>query len=234
MVNLSKNRVRNKVKQLNRWAIASLLLLTILLVWISYQFKDENRFAVLTFYGKGFATNQSKEYALTQFSTAAKNKVSLLAEQGDLLGFNDVLLSFDKAENDSIQIEDAGDSLTFVNGKVNTIILSDQSDLLPWFRQMKKNELTDLKRIYFKSVIPDAYIPFLKEIARLYPQTALGFEENDAAQVIPSYLKKANFFQPKVISAYLSQSQLSLLNHWKSTESLCSNNASSPETPVQH
>jgi hypothetical protein len=219
-VNLSKNRVRNKVKQLNRWAIASLLLLTILLVWISYQFKDENRFAVLTFYGKGFATNQSKEYALTQFSTAAKNKVSLLAEQGDLLGFNDVLLSFDKAENDSIQIEDAGDSLTFVNGKVNTIILSDQSDLLPWFRQMKKNELTDLKRIYFKSVIPDAYIPFLKEIARLYPQTALGFEENDAAQVIPSYLKKANFFQPKVISAYLSQSQLSLLNHWKSTESL--------------
>lgn len=220
MVNLSKNRVRNKVKQLNRWAITVLLLLTILLVWISYQFKDENRFAVLTFYGKGFATNQSKEYALTQFSTAAKNKVSLLAEQGDLLGFNDVLLSFDEAENDSIQIEDAGDSLTFVNGKIHTIILSDQSDLLPWFRQMKKNELTDLKRIFFKSAIPDAYIPFLKEIAHLHPQTALGFEENDAAQVMRSYLKKANFFQPKVISAYLSQSQLSLLNHWKSTESL--------------
>ena len=197
MVNLSKNRVRNKVKQLNRWAITALLLLTILLVWISYQFKDENRFAVLTFYGKGFATNQSKEYALTQFSTAAKNKVSLLAEQGDLLGFNDVLLSFDEAENDSIQIEDAGDSLTFVNGKVNTIILSDQSDLLPWFRQMKKNELTDLKRIFFKSAIPDAYIPFLKEIAHLHPQTALGFEENDAAQVMQSYLKKPISFNPK-------------------------------------
>ena len=220
MRNLSKNRVRNKVKQLNRWAIASLLLLTILLVWISYQFKDENRFAVITFYGKGAATNQSKEYAFTQFTTAAKNKVSLLAEQGDVLSFNDVLLSFDEVENDSIQIEDTSDSLTFVNGKINTIILSDQSDLLPWFRQMKKNELTDLKRILFKSAIPDAYVPFLKEIAHIRPQTALGFEENNATQIMQSYLKKANFFQPKVISVYLSQSQLSLLTHWKSTESL--------------
>lgn len=74
-----KKSVSNKPKRTNWLPTALLVLLVILLIGIFYQFKNENRFAVVTFYGNGNGSNQSKNYGLTQFTATKNLKSSVLA-----------------------------------------------------------------------------------------------------------------------------------------------------------
>jgi hypothetical protein len=85
---------------------------------------------------------------------------------------------------------------------------------------MKARTIENLETIYFKSKTPARYIPYLKKIARLKPNTALSFEENDSPIIIQDYIKVADFFKPHFIRASLKQNQLPLLAHWKTTECL--------------
>ncbi|WP_035670762.1 hypothetical protein [Flavobacterium sp. 83] len=215
-----KSRVSNEPKQFSGIAIVLLILLLSLLFWVIYEFKDENRFAVVKFNGKGSTSNLSKNYSLVQFPSNEKNYGAVLAEKGDVLGFNDLTISFSNVTNDSLQIDDSGDSLVFVNGKVNTIILTEKANLIPWFQKMKCRTIDNLETLYFKSKIPRNYIPYLKKIAELKPNIALTFEENDSLILIENYFKTADFFKPQFIRASLKQNQLSLLSHWKTTECL--------------
>lgn len=215
-----KKSVTNKPKRTNWLPTALLVLLVILLIGIFYQFKNENRFAVVTFYGNGNGSNQSKNYGLTQFTATKNLKSSVLAEKGDLLSYNDIILLFDKAKKDSLKVDDSNNSFVFVNGKINSIIISEKVDLLPWLRSMDPYAISDLKMIHFQSEIKNSYIPYLKKIAHLKPNTALSFEENDSLNVMKSYLKKSDFFTPEFIVVQLPERQLPLLAHWKTTKNL--------------
>jgi hypothetical protein len=215
-----KDRVSNEPKPFNWLSILLVVVLLVVLFWAVSEFKGEHRFAVVKFHGKGDATNLSKNYGLVQFPSNEKNYGAVLAEKGDVLGFNDLTISFNDVTNDSFEINDSGDSLVFVNGKVNTIIVTEKANLIPWFQKMKARTIENLETIYFKSKTPARYIPYLKKIARLKPNTALSFEENDSPIIIQDYIKVADFFKPHFIRASLKQNQLPLLAHWKTTECL--------------
>jgi hypothetical protein len=215
-----KDRVSNEPKPFNWLSILLVVVLLVVLFWAVSEFKGEHRFAVVKFHGKGDATNLSKNYGLVQFPSNEKNYGAVLAEKGDVLGFNDLTISFNDVTNDSFEINDSGDSLVFVNGKVNTIIVTEKVNLIPWFQKMKARTIENLETIYFKSKTPARYIPYLKKIARLKPNTALSFEENDSPIIIQDYIKVADFFKPHFIRASLKQNQLPLLAHWKTTECL--------------
>lgn len=215
-----QERVSNGSKRISWLPIALMVLLVVILIGIWYQFKEEKRFAVVNFYGKGSAINLSKNYNLTQFYSTKKNKGSVLAEKGDLLGFNSVVIPFDKVKEDSLLIDDSGDSLVFVNGKIYSLIISDKADLLPWFEKIKDYDLSALKTICFRSKIPESYIPYLKTIAHKKPHTALIIEENDSVNILESYLKQADFFKPHFVSVFLSQKELPLLKRFETVKHL--------------
>lgn len=219
-MDIFKSRVSNKTKQFSWASILLVIALLAILIGVMYQFKGEHRFAVVQFHGKGDAINLSKNYGLVQFPSNEKNYGAVLAEKGDLLGFNDITIFFNDVTNDSLQIDDSGDSLVFVNGKVNTIVVTQKANLIPWFQKMKCRTIDNLETIYFKSKIPTNYIPYLKKIAESKPNIALTFEENDSLIIIQDYIKKVDFFKPKFIRASLKQNQLSLLSHWNTIECL--------------
>lgn len=219
-MDIFKSRVSNETKQFSWTSIILVIALLAMLIAVMYQFKGEHRFAVVKFHGKGDAINLSKNYGLVQFPSNEKNYGAVLAEKGDILGFNDITISFNDVTNDSLQINDSGDSLVFVNGKVNTIMVTEKANLIPWFQKMKCRTIDNLETIYFKSKIPINYIPYFKKIAESKPNIALTFEENDSLIIIQDYIKKVDFFKPKFIRASLKQNQLSLLSHWNTTECL--------------
>lgn len=192
--------------------------LVIIIAALVIHFQHQKNFSVIKINGKGTAINLSKSYGFVLFSSGNTNKGAILAEEGDLLAFNNTFLEYKNIRQDSIHIDDTGDSLVFVNGKVNTIILSDREDLLPWFSSMKEKDIEALEMLYFTSVIPPGYIPYLKEIARIKPNTSLAFEMEDSLNIIASYFKHAAFFDPRLVIVSITEKDLPMLKQWKNTE----------------
>jgi len=213
-----KKPVSSYVRKFRWLPLIVIIILSAITIWILYKFKEEKRFAVVKLYGNGTAINFSKTYNFVFFSSGNKNKGALLAEKGDLMGFNNNFFLFSKPKNDSMEVNDTGDSLVYVNGKINSIRINKDADLLPWFRSMKGSDLTDFETIVLSSNIPENYTPFLKEIARKNPYISLVFEENDSVNIVDSYIKKADFFKPRFVSITVTQDQLSLLSHWTTAE----------------
>lgn len=201
-------------------AVAVMAFLIAVVVWVFDRYRSEKRFAVVKLYGEGPALNLSKNYNFSSFSPGKKNKGAILAEEDDLLALNNTFTYFNNVKNDSLEVNDKGDSLVFVNGKINTIIISDSANLLPWFRSRNDADLSGLETISFSSKIPAGYIPYLKEIARLKPTTSLVFEEDDSSTLLDDYTRQADLFSPRFIKVSITQDKFNLLSQWQNTECL--------------
>jgi hypothetical protein len=215
------NTTGDKVKKKIYWPIIFMTLLVGVTALIVYQFKTEKRFAVVHLYAKnGIAFNLSKNFNLAGFTSFNTTNGAILAEGGDLLGINNTFVHFKNVKEDSMHVTNDEDSVVFVNGKVNSIVISGKEDLLPWFRTMNAAVVADLKSIRFSSKIPPSYIPFLKELGRLKPNTDLVIEAADSVNLLDDIIKQADFFNPRFVNATIAQQQLPLLNHWKTIECL--------------
>lgn len=210
----------NELKRISWATIIFMVLLFVLLAWIANYYKQEEHFVVVKSYGKGPLINLSKNYNAIHFPPSEKNYGAVLAEKGDLLGFKDISIFFDNIKNDSLAINDSGDSLVFINGKINTLIISNKVNLLPWFQKMKFSDIDELETIHFKSEIPGYAIPYLKKIAKHKPTLNLAFEKNDSKNTVEDYLQHAAFFSPRFVSLALDQNKLALLKNFKSVECL--------------
>ncbi len=210
----------NELKRISWATILFMVLLFVLLAWIANYYKQEQHFVVVRSYGKGSLINLSKNYHGIHFPSSEKNYGALLAEQEDILGFNDITISLHTIKNDSLEINDSGDSLVLVNGKINTIIINNKANLLSWFQKMKFSDIDELETIHFKSEIPGYAIPYLKKIAKHKPTLNLAFEKNDSKNTVEDYLQHAAFFSPRFVSLTLDQNQLALLHNFKAVECL--------------
>jgi len=217
----STNITGDKGKKKFNWSVVIITLLFAVTALIIYRFKNEKHFAVVHLYEKSeLAFNLSKNYNLNGFGSFNATKGALLAEEGDILGINNTFIHFKNVREDSMHLSNDDDSLVFINGKLNSIVISDKEDLLPWFRSMTAASVSDLQSIRFSTKIPGSYIFFLKEIARLKPGTALLFEEADSVNIIDDYIKQAGFFTPHFVNATITQQQLPQLSHFKNVECL--------------
>jgi hypothetical protein len=230
--------VSNKRKKVAWLPVVLILSLIAVIFLIIYRYQDEKRFSVVRVYGKGAALNLTKNYNYVLFSSGKNTKGALLAEKGDMLGFNDLFIYYSDLKKDSMLVDVAGDSIYFVNGKINSLVISENENLLPWFRTMKSADISDLETLYFNSIIPNTYLPYLKEIARLKPSTALVFGENDSINLLDDYTRHADYFAPRFVNAIVTQSRFSELARWKTAECLYLNLEDSiitswlPEFPV--
>lgn len=203
------------------WPVIFITLLFAATALIIYRFKNEKRFAVVHLYNKkAMAFNLSKNYNLNGYTSFNATKGALLAEKGDVLGINNTFIHFNNVKEDSMHLSNDEDSLVFINNKINSIVITGKEDLLPWFRSMSAASVNDLQSIRFSTRIPGSYVSYLKEIARLKPNTALVFEEDDSVNMINDYIQRADFFTPRFINATITQQQLPQLAHFKTVECL--------------
>jgi hypothetical protein len=164
--------------------------------------------------------NWSKSYHFSFSPAGTIEKGAILAERNDLLGLDDRYFRYPLDREDTIQINNAGDSLLFLNGKINSLIINQQEELLPWFRQYTPEQLSHLESIVFNDTIPSSYIPYLKKIALDHPTVSLVFTEHDSMDIVADYLQKADFFQPRVITIPVSDPSVPALAHWKKVNCL--------------
>ncbi len=211
----------NKAARTYRWMPLLLIgLLTLIVLIIIRGFPSEKRFAVVQLKGKGITINLSKSFHFAFFPSETKHNGAILAEKNDLLGFNDTYIRYPQQKEDTLRLSDQGDSIVFLNGKVNSLIINKDGDLLPWFNKMKPGQLNELGSVFFKDPIPDSYIPYLKEIARQHPQLSLAFNDHDSTDLVTDYLRKADFFQPSMVSIPVSNEEIPALAHWKRAKCL--------------
>lgn len=195
------------------YVLAGLFLLIILV--ICRAFPDQKPFYVVQLKGKASVINWSKSYHFSFSPAGTIEKGAILAERNDLLGLDDRYFRYTLDREDSILINNNGDSLFFLNGNINSLIVNQQEELLPWFRQYNPEQLAHLESIVFNDTIPASYIPYLKKIALDHPTLSLVFVNHDSLDIVADYLKKADFFKPRVISIPVTDKSVPLLTHWK-------------------
>ena len=211
----------NQPGKTNSWLpyiLAGLFLLSILLIFRG--FPDQKRFSVVQLKGKGSVTNWSKSFHFTFFPASVLEKGAILTEKNDLLGFNDTYFRYQPTKEDTIRMSNEGDSLVFLNGKINSLVIHKNEDLLPWFRQMKPGQLTDLASILVQDPIPESYIPYLKTIATQHSRLSLTFADNDSLNLASDYIQKAGFFQPTVVFIPVTNAEIPALAYWKQSNCL--------------
>ncbi|MFV5689242.1 hypothetical protein ACM55M_11530 [Flavobacterium sp. ZT3R25] len=87
-----QDSVSNKPKPISWISIVLVALLFALLFWVTYQFKGEQRFTFVNFFGKGHVINFSENYSYVQFPSNEKNHEVLITQKGACMGSGWLLL----------------------------------------------------------------------------------------------------------------------------------------------
>lgn len=217
-------RIEKKYRWLPLVFIGLLGLFMLLLIKL---FPEEKSFAVLRIQGKEGVVNFSKAYHLRQFQPGIRDKQAILAEKNDWIGVNDYYFRYNLPETDTLLLDESGDSMVLVNGKIHALIIENEETLLPFFQQMKKEDLRQLETIYFRDSIPSSYLPFLKTIAGQHPSISLVFEDWENADLPADYNNKAGYFNPQYVSLPVTNNSIKNLSIWKNAECLYLNLADS-------
>jgi len=146
----------------------------------------------------------------TIWSVADSNApTAIIAADGDLIGYGDnrFLLYRESTGLDSFDIRTSR-NISYINGKVSSVTIPDNDEMIPWFKELKSTDLSALDFIYFKEQIPENYIPYLTELSGIKPGIGLGYGEN-----LKDIEKMLKIFKPEfIIGGDLSQEEFSLLS----------------------
>jgi hypothetical protein len=164
-------------------------------------------YSILEITGKGGIYNYSKAPLPIMYETDSINSTALLAGNGDIIIYdqNNCFNYRDSSKNVfSIKtIKNEG----FINGKINSIRIPVNDDMIPWFKQMGSADISALGFLYCDSVIPESYIPFLKDLAKAKPDIGLGCDGDlkDLKGIL-------EIFKPGFMIVHLPQEDFSLLS----------------------
>ena len=180
---------------------------------------NENKTTVVKISGTGSCYNMSKLYFLSSITSDSINSGALLAQKGDFLLLDDAPYYFDDIKQDSLHFESKnGDSLIYINGRLNAIVIDKNKSLLPWFKQMKNTDISALQTLTINSAIPAPYLPYLEKIAKVKPHLSLEITIDDSADLSSAFAKLTVLFSPKLLVTQLSPQQFQWLTKWKEIE----------------
>lgn len=190
-----------------------------IVLYILSSGNDENKYTVVKLYGTGYSYNLSKLYFTSSVEADSLKSNALLAQKGDLLLLDEIPYYFDDVKKDSLYFENKhGDSLLYLNGQLNTIIISEDANLLPWFKLMKDADISALQTLVINAAITDSYFTYIQKIAKIKPHLCLALAADDSLVSAGNFEKLAGIFSPKVLVTELPQQQFDLLSRWKDLE----------------
>jgi hypothetical protein len=152
------------------------LIFALLLLFTSCR-ETPRPFSIIDFTSEVEVYNFSKSLNMYSNMADSLSQPALLAGDGDLIIFRDNYFYYRRATDNKFQFK-AEKEGGYVNGKITTLNLPRRKDMTPWFKQMKSADLSALEFIKIDSLIPDSYLPYLTELAKLKPGTGLCYEGN--------------------------------------------------------
>jgi hypothetical protein len=130
-------------------------------------------YSILEFNGKGTILNYSKDLISVQYESDSLNPTAILASNGDLIMYGENLyFNYAKSSGNKFFINSA-DMTGYLNGKVNTINIPNNEDLIPWFQKSDSVDFTHLEFIAFNSRIVKSYLPYLARLAKIKPDVGI-------------------------------------------------------------
>jgi hypothetical protein len=173
-------------------------------------------YSILEITGNGTIYNYSRSPLPIMYETDSINPTALLASDGDIIVYD---------ENSCFKYRDSSKNILsirteknkgFINGKINSIRIPGNDDMIPWFKQMGSTDISALGFLYLDSVISERYIPYLKKLAETKPDPGLGYDGD-----LKDLKRVLEIFKPEfIIGVHLSRKDFPILSGLTSLEVL--------------
>jgi len=188
---LTPNEIlKNNKSFLSGRAFSIIAFCMLIVIGISCTSIKKEPYTIIKINAKGNSYNYSRSlfgYVLTSDSI---HSTAMMVGKGDVLLLDkDDGLYYNVSNQQTEIIFKQIKPFDYINGKIHTIYIEEGFDLLPWFKQMKPNDISGLQSLNISSSIPETYYPYLKEIAKVKPDIGLFFEEKCENKKLLKYFK---------------------------------------------
>ena len=190
--------------------------ITVLIFLIPSCTSKPQPYSILEFTGKGEVFNYSKSLYPIVYESDSINSTALLACNGDIIMYGDKnIFYFREPSQNKFSFETIANT-GFINEKINSISISHNYDMIPWFKQMKSTDISAMDFLYFDSLISENYFPYLTDLAEIKPDIGLGYEDD-----LKDIARLFEIFKPRfIIGGSLSQKDFNLLSGLNNLELL--------------
>jgi hypothetical protein len=205
MISFKKSGSGNRCS--GRHLFFSLLMILTIFLFSSCTSRPEP-YSILEITGNGTIYNYSRSPLPIMYVTDSINPTALLVSDGDIIIYD---------ENNCFKYSDSSKNILsirtkentgFINGKINSIRIPGNDDMIPWFKQMGSTDISALGFLYLDSVITESYIQYLKKLAETKPDIGLGYDGD-----LKDLKKVLEIFKPEfIIGVHLSRKDFPLLS----------------------
>jgi hypothetical protein len=193
-------------KRLFKWSSLFPLFIMLFILLISCKGRPEP-YSIIEFTGKGVIYNYSKLQFPLMYETDSANSTAFLASRGDVIACDDYCCFVYSGGNRNKFSITIANNITSVNDKLNSIHIPSNDGMIPWFGNIKTIDISDLGFLYFDSIVPEGYLPYLKDLSKSKPNIGIGYDGT-----IKEMSKLFEMFKPGfIVGACLSQSDYEFL-----------------------
>ncbi len=188
--------------------------LSLLILFFTSCTRSSEPYSILEFKGKGDIYNYSRSLFPILYESDSVNSTALLASKGDIIVYGDnSCFYYRESSRKKFSIKTSNNE-GFINGKVNSVRIRGNNEMIPWFKHMKSTDIPALGFLYFDTLVSENYIPYLTDLAETNPDIGLGYEGT-----LKDLERIFEMFKPKfIIGINLTQKDFNLLSGLASLE----------------
>jgi hypothetical protein len=152
-------------------------------------------YSILEFSGVSDIANYSKSYFMMMNKSDSINPTVIMGSTGDLFWCDENIFVYNESSSQSRFLIKSTDSVVYVNDKIYSIDIPDNDNMIPWFKNMNVRDFSSLQFINVESKLPESYLPYLSELAKIKPDAGICFTGNfkDMAELL-------KIFSPRIIA----------------------------------
>jgi len=170
------------------------MLLVLILFLNSCKSKPES-YSVLEFTGAEGINNLSKSYLLILNEPDSISPAVTMGSKGDLFWCDEYLFEYNDSSSQNRFKFEYTDTVMYVNDKIYSIGIPIKNDTIPWFKDLKDYDFSELQFINVQSGFPDSYLPYLAALAEIKPDASIFLQGDfsDMAELL-------KIFNPRIIA----------------------------------
>jgi hypothetical protein len=170
-------------------------MLFVLFLFINSCTSKPESYSVLEFTGADGINNLSKSYLLMLNEPDSINPAAIMGSKGDLFWCDEYLFEYNDSSAQKRFKFKFTDTVLYVNDKIYSIGIPIKNDTIPWFKDLKDYDFSNLQFINVQSEFPDSYFPYLSALADIKPDAGIFLQGDfsDMAELL-------KIFNPRIIA----------------------------------
>jgi hypothetical protein len=152
------------------------LLLFLMMLWFSSCKTQPEPYTIVEFAGSSEIYNYSKSFGPVIYEADSMSSTALLVSEGDIIAYGlNMCLRYNESSGKVLTVNTADDT-GFINGKIHSVKIPDDDEMIPWFKQLNSMDISSLEFLDIESPLNENYFPYLSELAELRPEIGIGYE----------------------------------------------------------